>query len=80
MPTRFISVLLLFSALGFVTVGDLFLPRPWNIYSRNTREQINRLMVAMLPKPTPEPPGKQRATQREEFLRRAQPSTEKKED
>jgi hypothetical protein len=37
-------------------------------------------MVSLMPKPTPEPPSKQRATQREEFLRRAQPSTEKKED
>jgi hypothetical protein len=77
MPKKFISFILLFTALGFVTVGDIFLPRPWSSYSRNTREQINRLMVSLMPKPTPEPPGKQRATQREEFLRRAQPSTEK---
>jgi hypothetical protein len=80
MPTKFISVILLFSVLGFVTAGDLFLPRPWSNYSRNTREQINRMMVSLMPKPTPERPSKQRETQREEFLRRAQPSTEKKEN
>lgn len=77
MPTKFISVILLFSGLGFITVGDLFLPRPWSAYSRNTREQINRMVVNLLPKPTPERPSKQRETEQEEFLRRAQPSTEK---
>jgi hypothetical protein len=80
MPKRFISVILLFGALGFVTVGDVFLPRPWSSYSRNTREQINRLIVSLMPKPRPEPPSQQRERQREEFLRRVQPSTEKKEN
>lgn len=80
MPKRFISVILLFGALGFVTVGDIFLPRPWSSYSRNTREQINRLIVSLMPKPRPEPPSQQRERQREEFLRRVQPPTEKKED
>ncbi|MBD2290183.1 MAG: hypothetical protein ACK47N_22145 [Microcystis sp.] len=80
MPKRFISVILLFGALGFVTVGDIFLPRPWSSYSRNTREQINRLMLSLMPKPTPEPPSQQRGTQQKEFLRRVQPDSEKKEN
>ena len=80
MPKRFIAVILLLGSLGFVTVGDVFLPRPWSSYSRNTREKINRLIVSLMPKPTPEPPSQQRARQREEFLRRAQPATEKKEN
>lgn len=77
MPTKLIGFLLIVSTLGFITVGDLVLPRPLSTYSRNTREQINRWMIAALPKPSPEPPGKKRAAQRDDFLRRAQPSTEK---
>ena len=77
MPKKLISVILLFSTIAFVTVGDLFLPRPFSTYSRNTRLQINRMMIAMFPKPSPDRPSQKRETQREEFLRRAQPSTEK---
>ncbi|GAL94915.1 hypothetical protein N44_03770 [Microcystis aeruginosa NIES-44] len=38
------------------------------------------MIVSLMPKPTPEPPSQQRETQQEEFLRRVQPSTEKKEN
>jgi hypothetical protein len=75
MPTKAIAFILTVATLGFVTVGDLFLPRPLSTYSRQAREQINRMIIAAMPKPTPERPSKQRETQRDEFLRRAQPST-----
>ncbi|MEG3440268.1 hypothetical protein V0288_24285 [Pannus brasiliensis CCIBt3594] len=77
MPIRLIGFILLVSTIGFITVGDLVLPRPLSTYSRGTREQINRWMIAALPKPTPERPSKKREAQREEFLRRADPSTAK---
>jgi hypothetical protein len=75
MPTRAIGFILIVSTLGFVTVGDIFLPRPFNTYSRNTRQQIDRLIITVMPKPTPERPSKKREGQMDKFLHRAQPST-----
>lgn len=44
----------------FITVGDLFLPKPLNIYSQNSRLVINKYLISLFPKEQPKRPSAQR--------------------
>ncbi len=74
MPKKFLSTLLIFSALFFITLGDQFLPRPLNTYSYKARESLNNMILGLAPNKEPKRPSEQREKQMESFLNRAQPS------
>lgn len=44
----------------FVGFGDQFLPKPWSVYSKNTREQINQKLLGAVPHPKIKRPSEAR--------------------
>ncbi|MBR8830922.1 MAG: hypothetical protein Cpurp_06945 [Chlorogloea purpurea SAG 13.99] len=74
MPKKFLSTALIFSALFFVTVGDQFLPQPFNTYSYKTRQSINNIILGLAPNKEPKKPSAQREKQMDSFINHAQPS------
>lgn len=77
MPKKWISLFLITGSFFFITVGDLFLPKPFNTYSRNTRNILNQKILALFPDKNPERPSKQREEEMNQFLKRATPSNSK---
>jgi hypothetical protein len=72
---RFKSLLtvVLILGLGFISLGDRFLPQPWSNYSRNTRIQIDKYLIGLFPKKDLEKPSQQREDELKELERRAEP-------
>jgi hypothetical protein len=74
MPKKFLSTLLIFSALFFITLGDQFLPSPFSTYSYKTRENLNDMILGLTPDRKPKKPSEQREKQMDSFLNQTQPS------
>ncbi|MFN5516070.1 MAG: hypothetical protein ACK5CA_15355 [Cyanobacteriota bacterium] len=51
----------------FVGVGDKFLPQPLKSASADTREQINKALLQMMPKPKLKRPSEKRENQVEQL-------------
>lgn len=51
----------------FVGVGDSFLPKPLDTYSRNAREVINAKMIGLMPNPKLKRPSAEREKEVENF-------------
>jgi hypothetical protein len=75
MPKKLISMFLIFGAFFFITVGDRFLPKPFNNYSQSSRHKLNQMILGLFPDKDPQRPSKQREQEVEEFHRRANPKT-----
>ncbi len=65
MPGKVHNYLLFLGVLTvvFITVGDLFLPKPLNNYSQNTRTTITKYLVSLFPQKQPKRPSGQRENQ-----------------
>ncbi|GFE71835.1 hypothetical protein [Chroococcus sp. FPU101] len=77
MPKKWITLFLISGCFFFITAGDLFLPKPFNTYSRNTRNMLNQKILALFPDQNPERPSKEREKEVNEFLKRASPNNAK---
>jgi hypothetical protein len=77
MPKKWITLFLISGFFFFVTVGDRFLPKPLNLYSHNTRQSLNQMMLGLFPDKNPERPSKQREQAIDEFQRKARPKSPK---
>lgn len=64
---RPLAVVAVIAGLGFISLGDSFLPDPWGRYSRQTREQINQKLMGAPPQPKIKKPSEAREKQLEQL-------------
>ncbi|MDJ0508202.1 MAG: hypothetical protein QNJ64_02935 [Crocosphaera sp.] len=58
-----IATIIFVLSLIFIGVGDSFLPKPLSTISKNTRTQVNKILLSFTPDTDFEKPSKQRNRQ-----------------
>ncbi len=66
-PMKSLLIVAFVLGLAFISMGDSFLPKPLSTVSKNTRSQINQVLLGFMPNPHIKKPSEQHEAEVEEM-------------